>query len=56
MFLIVYPPAKTFGLPEATAVHPAKASPTRPIPKPFTNTVVEPTAMTALCDGMARRV
>jgi hypothetical protein len=46
-----YPPAKTFGEPAATLVHPVRASPTRPQPKLLTNTEPLPTAIGAACAG-----
>jgi len=42
-------PAKTVGLPLATKVHPARASPTLAMGKPFTNTVVLPLEIGAAC-------
>jgi len=44
-------PAKTFEEPAATEVHPAIASPTLPVPTLLVNTVVDPTAIGAECDG-----
>jgi hypothetical protein len=44
-------PAKVFDDPDATAVHPATESPTRPHPLPLTNTVELPAAMGATCPG-----
>ena len=46
-----YPPAKTLGLPAATLVQPDIASPILPVPTLFVNTVVDPTAIGAECDG-----
>jgi hypothetical protein len=47
IFTLFYPPAKTSLKPVATLVHPAIASPIRPQPLPFINTVVDPTAIGA---------
>jgi hypothetical protein len=46
-----YPPAKTFGDPTATLVHPVRASPTLPQPKLLTNTEPLPTVIGAACAG-----
>jgi len=39
------------GDPAATDVHPVISSPTRPAPWPLMNTVVDPIAIGAACDG-----
>jgi len=48
---IFHPPAKTFELPAATDVHPDSASPIRPHPRLFTNTLLLPEAIGAECAG-----
>jgi hypothetical protein len=48
---MVQGPEKKSGDPCATEVQPVIASPTLPIPFPFTNTVVDPIVMAAAWDG-----
>ena len=51
IYNVFQPPAKTFGEPAATEVHPVIPSPTLPHPNPFTFTVPEPAVIGAECDG-----
>jgi len=51
IFYLSHPPAKTLGDPSATDVQPLIPSPTLPQPFPFTNTVEEPAAIGAACEG-----
>ena len=44
---LVYPPAKTLGLPAATLVQPDIASPVLPVPLLFVKTVVDPVVIPA---------